>query len=63
MEVSAGSSVSSHVFLFFAAADCSSLNVRCAVGGPFAYEVFVNRLGCDAKTSLVHCEPKEDFGG
>ncbi|TFW70795.1 alpha-D-glucose phosphate-specific phosphoglucomutase [Methylotenera oryzisoli] len=33
-----------------------------AVTGPYAKEIFVNRLGA-ASESLMNCEPSEDFGG
>jgi len=33
-----------------------------AVTGPYAKEIFVNRLGASAD-SLMNCEPSEDFGG
>lgn len=33
-----------------------------AVTGPYAKEIFINRLGASA-SSLMNCEPSEDFGG
>ena len=33
-----------------------------AVTGPYAKEIFINRLGAPA-SSLMNCEPSEDFGG
>ena len=33
-----------------------------AVTGPYAKEIFLNRLGAPAE-SLMNCEPSEDFGG
>ncbi|MDD2834411.1 MAG: alpha-D-glucose phosphate-specific phosphoglucomutase [Methylotenera sp.] len=33
-----------------------------AVTGPYAQEIFVNRLGAPVE-SLMNCEPSEDFGG
>lgn len=33
-----------------------------AVTGPYAKEIFINRLGASA-SSLMNCEPLEDFGG
>ncbi len=33
-----------------------------AVTGPYAKEIFINRLGAFA-SSLMNCEPSEDFGG
>jgi len=33
-----------------------------AVTGPYAEEILVNRLGADS-SSLLNCEPKDDFGG
>lgn len=33
-----------------------------AVTGPYAKEIFINRLGAKA-SSLMNCEPSEDFGG
>lgn len=33
-----------------------------AVTGPYAKEIFINRL-CASASSLMNCEPSEDFGG
>ena len=33
-----------------------------AVTGPYAKEIFINRLGA-SKDSLMNCDPSEDFGG